>query len=247
MNDSRNDSRLLLRDETLLDNPIWNALTTLHAELAMGARMARRYKSDVGPLAGLRVVSAEAFAELAEIVPVGDVAVLFLEAKPELPAGWEMVAEGKIIQMVCAATPEVPVVDAAIVSLGETDFGEMVALAKLTEPGPFRERTPTLGGFFGIRVGGRLAAMAGRRCAIAGRDGGGFVEVSAVCTHPDFRGHGYARALVATVARDVLGDGMVPYLTSYAHNAGAIRVYEQVGFVLRRGLELAVVKPPVVK
>jgi predicted GNAT family acetyltransferase len=116
----------------------------------------------------------------------------------------------------------------------------MVALASLTEPGPFRQQTATLGGFVGIRMAGRLAAMAGRRLSPAG-----FTEVSAVCTHPEFRGRGYARALVAAVARGIEDEGRVPFLTSFETNVGAVRVYEQVGFTVRRRFALAVLKPPI--
>jgi len=80
--------------------------------------------------------------------------------------------------------------------------------------------------------------MAGRRLAPTG-----FAEISAVCTHPDFRGLRYARALVAAVARSIYADGLTPFLTSLAVNPAAIRVYEQVGFTVRRNFYLAVVKP----
>lgn len=230
------------RDETLLDNPIWNSLLTGHAGLAVGAEsglgLARRYPSAIGPLSGFREPRPEAYDALAAIVPEGDVAVLFLDEVARVPAGWELMRDGRLVQMICRSVPDSPKIMDQIRPLGEGDFAEMVDLTKLTEPGPFREGTAKLGGFLGIRVDGRLAAMAGRRLAPTG-----FVEVSAVCTHPDFRGRGYALALVAAVARSVHGDGLVPFLTSFEANVGAIRVYEQAGFELRRGFELAVLKP----
>lgn len=223
--------------EALLDNPIWSSLVTGHAGLAVGAGLARRYRSDVGPLAGLRETTPEAYADLAAIVPAGDMAVLFLAERPVVPSGWEVLRDGTLVQMVCREVPEEP--GASIEALGNEDGDEMLALTKLTEPGPFRERTATLGGFVGIRVDGRLAAMAGRRLAPKG-----FVEVSAVCTHPEFRGRGYAQALVAAVSRGIYAEGKVPFLTSFEANVGAIRVYRQVGFEVRRTFELAVLKPP---
>ncbi|SFS03154.1 Predicted acetyltransferase, GNAT family [Granulicella pectinivorans] len=225
-----------------LDNPIWNSLTTMHAALAVGAGagkgLARRFPATIGPLAGLKEATPEAYADLAAITPEGDLAVLFLEQKAVVPAGWELLREGALIQMVCPEVPDEPEIAASIAPLGAEDAAEMVALAKLTEPGPFREGTPTLGGFLGIRMDGRLAAMAGQRLSP-----GALTEVSAVCTHPDFRGRGYARALVAAVARQIHARGRTPFLTSYAANAGAIKVYEQVGFATRRSFELAVLRP----
>jgi ribosomal protein S18 acetylase RimI-like enzyme len=229
--------------DALLDNPIWSSLVTRHAAFATGADaglgLARRYASEIGPLAGLREQTSEAYAQLAAIVPAGDVAVLFLEDEPVIPAGWELVRGGTLVQMVCRGIPEEPTVDEAIVALHREDFPEMLALATLAEPGPFREQTARLGGFVGIRIDGQLAAMAGRRLSPEG-----FAEVSAVCTHPDFRERGYAKALVSAVARGIRDQGMVPFLTSFETNWGAIRVYEQVGFLLRRRLQLAVLKPP---
>ena len=230
-------------NDELLDNPIWNSLATSHAHLAVGGNvghgLARRYPADIGPLSAVQELTAEAYADLAAIVPAGDVAVLFLDNSPEIPAGWQLVRGGAIIQMICPKIPDQPVLGEAILPLTPADFPEMVALATLTEPGPFRERTAELGGFVGIRVDGRLAAMAGRRLAP-----GSFTEVSAVCTHPDFRGCGYAKVLVAAVTRNIHSAGRRPFLTSFANNAGAIRIYEQVGFVHRRNFQLAVLKPP---
>jgi ribosomal protein S18 acetylase RimI-like enzyme len=230
-------------NEAVLDNPIWSSLTTRHAHLALGADtghgLARRYPSDIGPLSALQGPTPEAYADLATIIPNGDIAVLFLQNPATPPAGWQLIRDGALVQMICPAIPDQPSLPEPILPLHTADFPEMAALAALTEPGPFRDRTATLGGFLGIRIDGRLAAMAGRRLAPTG-----FAEVSAVCTHPEFRGHGYAQALVAAVARTIHADGRIPFLTSFTANEGAVRVYRQVGFVHRRTLELAVLKPP---
>jgi ribosomal protein S18 acetylase RimI-like enzyme len=238
-----NTSVLMIQNDVLLDNPVWHSLAGHHAHLAVGAQvgrgLARRYPAEIGPLSALREETPEAYAELAAIVPEGDIAILFFDDPPEIPAGWQLLRGGRLVQMVCAAVPEEPVLRDAIVPLEEADFPEMVELTALTEPGPFRAQTGRLGGFLGIRVEGRLAAMAGQRMSLDG-----FAEVSAVCTHPEFRGRGFAQAVVGAVAREVHAAGRVPFLTAFETNIGAIRVYEQVGFVERRRFELAVVRPP---
>jgi len=238
-----NDSVLHFQGDALLDNPIWNSLATRHAHLALGARvghgLARRYPTDIGPLSAFQEPTPEAYADLAAIVPEGDVAVLFLEDLPEVPAGWQLLPGGTLVQMVCPTIPDQPPLDDTIIPLEAADISEMVALADLTEPGPFRHDTAKLGGFLGIRFDGRLAAMAGQRLSPIG-----FAEVSAVCTHADFRGRGYAHALVAAVARNICGEGRTPFLTSLEANAGAVRIYQQMGFVVRRTFQLAVLKPP---
>jgi ribosomal protein S18 acetylase RimI-like enzyme len=230
-------------NEIMLDNPIWNSLTTRHSHIAIGANVGhdliRRYPSDVGPLSAFQEPTLEAYADLAAVTPDGDVAALFLDDEAELPAGWELVRGGRLVQMVCPDVPMQVSLSEPVVPLEKADFPEMVALAAITEPGPFRDNTATLGGFVGIRVGGRLAAMAGQRLAPTG-----FAEVSAVCSHPDFRGRGYAQALVAAVTRNICSEGRTPFLTSFEDNAGAIRIYKQVGFVFRRTFQLAVLNPP---
>jgi ribosomal protein S18 acetylase RimI-like enzyme len=237
-----NDSAPHFESEALLDNPIWNSLATRHAHLAIGADighgLARRYPVDIGPLSAVQEPTAEAYADLAAIVPQDDVAVLFLEHSLEIPAGWQLLRDGTLVQMVCPTVPDRPSLAEAILPMKPTDFPELVALASLTEPGPFRDHTANLGGFVGIRVDGRLAAMAGQRLAPTG-----FAEVSAVCTHPDFRGRGYAQALVAVVTRDIHSQGRMPFLTSFEANTGAVRIYQHVGFVHRRTFQLTVLKP----
>ncbi len=230
-------------DESPLNNPIWNSLVTRHTSLAIGAGvghgLARRYPADIGPLSALHEVTPAAFEDLAAIVPTGEATALFLEDVPAIPTGWELIREAAIVQMVCSAGPPRLSIDADILLMRPDDFPEMVALATLTEPGPFRTRTAELGEYLGIRVEGHLVAMAGERLSPVG-----FTEISAVCTHPDFRGRGYAKALVSEVARKIYAECRVPFLTSLAANDGAIHVYEQVGFVVRRTFHLMIVKPP---
>jgi ribosomal protein S18 acetylase RimI-like enzyme len=238
-----NDSPPHFENEELLDNPIWSSLTTSHGHLAIGADtgqgLARRYPFEIGPLSAFREPTPEAYADLAAIIPEGDVAALFLDDQPNPPQGWQLVRNGPLVQMICPQLPAQPATTEPIIPLEPPDYPEMTALAALTEPGPFRDQTASLGGFVGVRIDGRLAAMAGKRLAPTG-----FAEVSAVCTHPDFRGRGFAQSLVAAVTRNIFAEGRVPFLTSFEANAGAIRVYRQVGFVLRRTFQLAVLKPP---
>jgi ribosomal protein S18 acetylase RimI-like enzyme len=238
-----NNSVSHFENDALLDNPIWNSLATRHAHLAIGAHighgLARRYPGDIGPLSAVQEPTSKAYADLVAIVPEGDVAILFLENSLEIPPDWQLLRGGTLVQMVCPTVPDQPPLGEAILQIKPTDFPEMVALASLTEPGPFRNHTAELGGFVGIRVDGRLAAMAGQRLAPTG-----FAEVSAVCTHPDFRGRGYAQALVAAVTRNIHSEGRMPFLTSFEANTGAVRIYQQVGFIHRRTFQLAVLKPP---
>ena len=89
-----------------------------------------------------------------------------------------------------------------------------------------------------IREDGRLLAMAGQRMLMPG-----MAEVSGVATWEDSRGRGYARALIGHVMRSMAARGEQPFLHSYADNAGAIALYESLGFRIRREVHvLAIAK-----
>lgn len=227
--------------DRLLDNPIWSALTTAHAALAEGGALARRYPARIGPLAGLAEPSDAAWEELRALAEPGDVVVLFLPAPWEPRAGWTLVREGPLSQMVslapAAEAPAALPAGATLRALTAADSPAMVELATLTEPGPFRSGTHELGGFYGVFEGGHLMSMAGQRTRPPG-----YVEVSAVCTHPEARGKGYARTLMLQVMRDIHAEGLTPYLHSWAFNDAAIRVYTDLGFVLRHSLFAAALR-----
>jgi predicted GNAT family acetyltransferase len=162
--------------------------------------------------------------------------VVYLAQVPSIvvPPGLECVKKAPGVQMVATRRLEV---DADVHLLHDADADDMLQLATLTEPGPFFARTHTMGRFIGVRIDGRLAAMAGERMRFPGH-----VEVSGVCTHPDFRGRGLARRLSAAVTAEIQRRGQQPFLHAWARNAAAIALYESLGYVLRATVNIAVLK-----
>jgi predicted GNAT family acetyltransferase len=156
---------------------------------------------------------------------------------PALPANWETLFESRLTQMIRTDRSPLPEGDADASILGAADVAEMLALAELAKPGPFRPRTIELGTYVGIREGGRLVAMAGERTCV-----GSFREVSAVCTHPDAQGRGYARALIGRVVNRMLRAGETPFLHVEGSNRRAIDVYLALGFVRRADYPLLYAK-----
>jgi predicted GNAT family acetyltransferase len=220
----------------LLDRPIWSALTSRHTQLAEGGDLARRYLPAASPFIATRDDGPEALAAFAALIGP-DTSQVLLQADPiVLPEGiaTEVAAAG--VQMVTERlAPAIP--DGRIEPLTRADAQEMLDLASLTKPGPFTLRAQDLGDFWGIRIDGRLAVMAGERLK---QDG--WSELSGVATHPDYRGRGLARRLSLHVAHHIAARGERPYLHAYASNAVAISLYESMGFVLRTPMNVAVVK-----
>ena len=124
------------------------------------------------------------------------------------------------------------------VALTAADAPEMLALATLTKPGPFALRTHELGDFIGIRSSeGQLAAMAGERMRAPG-----FTEVSAVCTHPDHLGHGYATSLMVEIMLRIITRGETPYLHVRSANQRAIDLYHRLGYIDRHLFQLTILR-----
>jgi ribosomal protein S18 acetylase RimI-like enzyme len=198
-----------------------------HQEFAEQLGQAARYDPDVSVFAGLGDDTDAGWRDLEAVVGSSGIAVLFRAEIPEPPASWTRLDGGRGHQMVLGELAAVDVPDAR--PLGAGDVGEMLALVELTQPGPFCVRTVELGGYVGVFDGDRLIAMAGERLAPPG-----FREVSAVCTHPDFRGRGLAAGLTALVAQRILQRGERPFLHHAWNNDPARRVYEALGFEFRR-------------
>lgn len=211
-----------------LDRPIWHALTSRQAHLAEGDGRALRFGADYGLFAASCDLERDNLSALPALIPQGGVIGLVeTVAIPPLPGTTEIM-RGDVHQMMAE---EIVVKDPRfdVVALGDADADEMLALATLTEPGPFFRRTHQLGDFIGVRQQGKLVAMAGERLKLDG-----FTEVSGVCTHPDWRGRGYAAGLTGIAAQRIVARGETPFLHVYAEKADAIALYNRLGFRFRQ-------------
>lgn len=221
----------------MLDRPAWAALSTRHLALSLGGALARRYAKDVNLFASASDDTAAALAALTDLVPPGE--RIFMLQVPDIvvPDGFVPLKAAKGVQMVATRHIQAAWAEEGLVKLTEADAPEMLALAQLTEPGPFLARTHVMGEFFGIRVDGRLAAMAGERFRFPGH-----TEVSGVCTHPDFRHRGFARRLSAAVAARIESRGERPFLHAWKTNRPAIALYESLGFEIRAEVDVKVLE-----
>jgi ribosomal protein S18 acetylase RimI-like enzyme len=223
--------------DSVLDNPAWHSLTGPHASLAEVAGAARRYPVDMSPFTALPDdVPPEAWADLARLVGPGATVMVTGPGRTP-PPDWERVAEVEGDQLVGPEVIGRP--DDEAVVLGADDVAEMLELVARTQPGPFLPRTVELGTYLGIRREGRLVAMAGERLHPPG-----WIEISAVCTDAGFRGQGLAGRLVRAVVADVRERGATPMLHTGAQNVNAIRLYEQLGFAIRKHPTFAAYRAP---
>ena len=224
-------------DTTVLDDPVRSSLTGVHAKFAQTQGRVMRYQPDVSIFSAFPLDPTGADWDDAVTLFGRGGQMSFSGTAPELPSGWEIVMEIPGVQLTGHGV--VGVADSEALTLGAPDVPEMLDLVGRTKPGPFLQRTVELGTYRGIRVDGRLAAMAGERTHPTG-----WTEISAVCTDPDYRGNGLASRLILDVAAGIVARGETPFLHTSADNANAIRLYEQLGFVLRTELTFGAVRVP---
>ena len=185
--------------EHVLDNPVWHALIGPHRIHAIGRGSARHYPRDMAPFSAIVEPSDAAYADLAVDLPPGTEARLFRPHEEPLPDGWQQLDCFPMLQM-CASTAPKQASEVGSL-LSEADSRAMADLVAIAKPGPFGSRTPLLGRYLGVKDGDRLLAMAGERMRLPG-----YVELSAICVHPEARGRGYAAG--THVAADA--DGVRP-------------------------------------
>ena len=225
----------------VLDNPVWHALRGAHRGFALAGvdtptPRAARYRPDVTSFAAVDDVhDPHAWAQLAHLMPPGDRAAVIAPADA-VPPGWQTPMVLRAVQMMDdGSAPDVRPTP-SIVELTTDDVPAMLELADLTKPGPFGAATIELGGYVGVRDGTRLVAMTGHRLRPPG-----WIEISAVCTHPDHRGRGLARALVTASRAAIRRAGAAAFLHVLQDNTSAIGLYESMGFARRADLTIVVV------
>lgn len=223
-----------------LDNVIWHALTTRQSHFAEGTGHARKFVREVSPLAAFEEEGPAGYSSLAELLAPRGTAGLFLDHPYKPLLGWSYVAGAPLLQMICdngSPPPLRGVVLPTIEELGEKDAPEMIDLTTLTKPGPFGTRTHEFGTYLGIRIDGKLVAMAGERLKVPGH-----TEVSAVCTHPDHTGKGFAAILMTEVMQLIRERGEIPFLHVRQDNVRAIELYKRLGFRERKLGHFAVLR-----
>ncbi|MDB5132748.1 MAG: ribosomal-protein-alanine N-acetyltransferase [Mucilaginibacter sp.] len=212
----------------VLDNPAWNALISGNKNIAFGNGQVRYFDGEVSPFVGLEENTAGNLHLLYEKLPYNGPVLLLTADETEIPGPWKVLQVIKGLQMVCDVAVQQGEIQAELVPLTDKHAPQMVALAKLTNPGPFASKTIRFGHYMGIFENGKLAAMAGQRMHAFE-----YAEISAVCTHPDHVGKGYARQLLLYHINRIKKASETPFLHVRFDNYRAIEVYQRLGFYTR--------------
>ena len=223
--------------EHILDNPVWEALVSEDNRFNRGAHALAFFPEDVSPFVGMEHWNEEDLTRMESLLPAERSFSVMIAREVMIPQNFEIIFTTPLYQMTCNRLQPIAQAGATIQHLGEADVPAMLALTALTKPGPFLQHTIDFGNYVGIYEHGELVAMAGERLHLKG-----YTEVSAVCTHPDHLGKGYAAQLMTYSCEQIMKQGNIPFLHVKTDNLRAIRKYEQLGFTKRADFYFAVVK-----
>lgn len=210
-----------------LDHPVWNSLAETHQQHCLNLGGFRFFDPAYCPFGTflnkeINLKGLEEYAELAK-------KFFLVGKKPDIhPESIKFVGELVCDQMILQQLAPIEIKD-EMVLLNESHQEELTKLVTLVMSGYYRNNTSLLGRYFGIFKDKRLVAVTGERMSINGA-----TEVSAVVTHPNHLGNGYAKQLVAHVANVIFNEGKLPFLHVAATNTAAIKLYEKLGFSFRR-------------
>src|SRR5258708_196880 len=149
--------------EHVLDNPAWNALISGNMHLSYGNEKVRHFDKEVSPFVGLEENSPENFRILYEMVPHKAPVLFVTTTEMEIPGPWKVLNTIRGLQMICDGGAAQDKVKQELIPLTDEHIPQMLALTKLTNPGPFATRTIDFGHYQGIFEGDKLVAMTGQR------------------------------------------------------------------------------------
>jgi ribosomal protein S18 acetylase RimI-like enzyme len=209
-----------------LDNPVWHSLLESHKKYAKSYDDTLFYDPEYCPFgAALETKnSSKAIDQYAKY----STNFFIVGEKPEIPATLKIHNELVCLQMIIRKPIDIPITD-TITKLEESHREDLLGLVKIVYPEYFKSKTATLGNYYGIYKDNQLVAVTGERMQM-----NDFVEVSAVITHPNHLGKGYAKQLVAHTANVILNQNKTAFLHVYEKNFGAIKLYKKLGFTTRR-------------
>ncbi len=213
-----------------LNNPVFNALSETQQDFCINIGNLKAYQPETNPFGGFSDIENSA-AELEEYSKICNAFFIF-GSKPNFSENIQLKAEITCNQMICKKKADYPIKE-EIIHLNNQFEDELYNLVQEFYPGFFRKKTSVLGNYYGIFKNQQLVAVVGERFQMSD-----FCEVSAVVTHKNYEGFGYAKQLVCYVTNRILANGKIPFLHVDERNEKAISVYEKSGFTLRDKIKI---------
>lgn len=215
-------------NEAVLDNPVWFALTEMHDKHCIDYGNVKFYKTDFTPFGAFieNADTTDAIKKHSKIIKD----FFIVGNKPKMPSALKPPIKYVGLQMILYNKIDYPITE-DIVELNETHYQDLINLVKLAYPEYFKAKTNTLGRYFGIYKNKKLVAITGERMQT-----NHFTEISAVITHPDYLGNGYAKQLITHTSNKIFEKNKKPFLHVDETNLGPINLYKKLGFVIRRKL-----------
>ena len=221
----------------LLHNPVYHALLSGDRHLSFGNEQVKYFVEEVSPFAGFDQEYEKGFSDLFELLPAGRKILYATPSYFTQPAGWQLKHEIKGLQFVYEGGEIIKTEFPDVIPLTEIHVEQMMQLAKLTKPGPFGKGTINFGSYYGIFENDKLVAMTGQRLHVQN-----CTEISAVCTHPEHTGKGYAHSLMQHQLQIILEQDQMPFLHVREDNQRAIALYQRLGFTINRPMNFYFMK-----
>ena len=219
-----------MNEEQKLDNPVWYSLAESHKKLALIYNKTHFYHPDYCAFGAFNEIpdNPKDLLAYSKLVP----SFFIFGEKPNIPDGLKLKDELLCLQMIVRDNIAVPHKD-EIVKLEDSHREALLGLVKIVYPEYFKSKTADLGNYYGIFKDNQLVAITGERMQMDA-----FTEVSAVITHPEHTGKGYAKQLVAHAANAIFEQNKIPFLHVAKANIGAVKLYEKLGFEIRREISI---------
>lgn len=213
-----------------LDNLVWHCLQETHQDFGLDYGSLRCYHPDYCPFGGF-IGQSDLTADLIKHAKMAG-PFFVLGQKPQFLDQVKFLGEFPCVQMVIEKPIDHPITEEIIPLNGQYE-DELLAFMQRFYPNFFKRKTMNLGDYFGIFKENELVAVTGERMQMHG-----YTEVSAVVTHSEHLGKGYAKQLVTHTVNNIFKKNEIPFLHTNADSEKNIGLYEKLGFKIRREISL---------
>lgn len=210
-----------------LDDPAWYSLNETHKDFAVDYGQIKFYDPDHCPFGGA-LNDNETGSGIVTYASLTD-SFFVIGNRPDINDKVQIESELICDQMVLDKRIDIDIQENIIELQTEIQRHELFKLVNLVQPGYFRNKTADLGSYYGIYKSHQLIAVAGERMKMDGH-----TELSAIVTHPEHTGKGYAKQLIVHASNKIFNESKIPYLHVADTNFNAIRLYEKLGFLKRK-------------